>query len=106
MSVPRLAMSIAKVLICVGSITTIAISQNTPHAANQSMSQTHKALRAKQSAHSQVDDGQKQVTDDNKSQADRYVAELKALDVTRQKPYDSTAPWEMFAKSLRTLYND
>jgi len=106
MSVPRLAMSIAKVLICFGSVTTIAISQNTPHAANQSMAQTHKALRAKQSVHAQVVDAQKQITDDKKSLADRNATELKALGVTPQELDDSTAPWEMFAKSLRTLYND
>jgi hypothetical protein len=108
MNTARMAIDIAKVLVCVCGISYGALSQSVPPSSGdkQSLAETIKSLRAKQGAHAQIIDAQKEVTDDKQSLSARQKRELDELNVSSKELDDSTAPWEMFSKSLRTLYND
>jgi hypothetical protein len=72
----------------------------------QSLSAVRKSLAARQGAHAKIIDAQKELSKDRDSLTVRQKQELQELNVTPKELEDSTAPWEMFAKSLRQLYNN
>jgi len=72
----------------------------------KSLAAVHDSLKAKNGANAQVVDAQKQVTGAKESLARRKQLELRELKITPSELDDATAPWEMFARAFRQLYND
>src|ERR1700722_2608614 len=73
---------------------------------DKSLAAVHKSLSAKQGANAQIADADKQIAHDQKSVTHRQQLELQELKITSKELDDATAPWEMFAKAFRQLYNN
>lgn len=84
--------------------TGIAHAQSAPF--EEQVASVRSELRAKQGASAQFVDADSLINATKSELAGNESLELRLLNITPQELDDSTAPWEMFAKSLRTLYNN